>query len=287
MLNKALGILPNFSEHGPEIDHMLEFCHWFMLILFVGWSLYFLYTIWRFHRSRQPKADYHGVRNHVSTHLEVSVIIIEAVILLGFALPLWGKRVNELPAEDQKDALRVRAMGFQFGWFFHYAGADGKFARQHLRFIDGSNELGIDPNDPDGADDVVVKNDLHLINKKATLVRVSARDVIHGFALHQMRVQQDAMPGTEVPLWFRPIGTGTWQIICAQLCGAGHSTMQSPYSVEEQAAFDDWYKGQKEFTQGYLTKQRENMAAKAAEAPAAGEHGAGHGSGHAEEKKAH
>ena len=125
-------------------------------------------------------------------------------------------------------------MGFQFGWYLHYAGPDGKFGRQHVRFIDGGqNELGLDPNDPDGADDVVSKNDLHLVNFKATLVRVSSRDVIHGFCLHQMRVQQDAMPGTEAPQWFRPTATGEWQIICAQLCGFGHSGMQALQSMQE------------------------------------------------------
>ena len=67
-LNKLGGIMPNYSEHGKEIDHMLNVCHWFMLVLFVGWTSYFLYAVWRFSARRNPRADYHGVRNHVSTH---------------------------------------------------------------------------------------------------------------------------------------------------------------------------------------------------------------------------
>ena len=117
-LNKLLGIMPNHSEHGREIDHMLNFCHWFMLVLFVGWIIYYFYVIFRFRKGRNPKADYHGVRNHVSTHLEASVVIVEAVILLGFAIPLWGKRVNEIPTAE-KEPLRIRAIGYQFGWKFH------------------------------------------------------------------------------------------------------------------------------------------------------------------------
>ena len=54
-LNRLMGMLPNYSEHGKEIDHMLNFCHWFMLILFVGWGSFFLYTIWRFRKSRPPQ----------------------------------------------------------------------------------------------------------------------------------------------------------------------------------------------------------------------------------------
>jgi cytochrome c oxidase subunit 2 len=281
-LNKLMGMLPNHSEHGKEIDHMLNFCHWFMLLLFVGWGSFFLYTIWRFRKGRNPRADYHGIRNHVSTHLEAGVVIIEAVILLGFALPLWGKRVNEIPLGEQDDALKIRAMGYQFGWNFHYAGPDGKFGRQHLRFVTGSNVLGLDPTDPDAADDIVTSSTMHLINHKATVVRVSSRDVIHGFALHEMRIQQDAIPGTEVPQWFRPVSVGEWQIICAQLCGAGHSGMAAKYIVEEQKDFDEWYKGQIEYTQNYLKKQAEEVrkqdAQNAAEAAKnAAEHGADHG----------
>ena len=284
-LNKLMGMLPNHSEHGKEIDHMLNFCHWFMLLLFVGWGSFFLYTIWRFRKGRNPRADYHGIRNHISTHLEAGVVIIEAVILLGFALPLWGKRVNEIPLGEQDNALKIRAMGYQFGWNFHYAGPDGKFGRQHPRFVTASNVLGLDPTDPDAADDVVIRSvffPMHLINHKATVVRVSSQDVIHGFALHEMRIQQDAIPGTEVPQWFRPVSVGEWQIICAQLCGAGHYNMAAKYIVEEQKDFDEWYKGQLEDTQNYLKKQAEEVrkqdAQNAAEAAKnAAEHGAEHG----------
>ena len=267
-LNKLLGILPNHSEHGKEIDHMLNFCHWFMLALFVGWITYFLFAIWRFRAAKNPKADYHGVTSHVSTHLEASVVIIEAVILLGFAIPLWGKRVNDIPT-DEKNPLRIRAIGFQFGWFFHYAGADGKFGAQHPRFVGDGNALGIDPNDPNSADDAVATSNMHIENQRSTVIRVSSRDVIHGFCLPQMRVQQDATPGLEAPLWFRPITTGEWDIICAQLCGAGHSAMRATYTSEDKKNFDGWFKDQLDGTQKVFAAQREILKKKSAEAPAA------------------
>lgn len=239
-LNELAGILPNASEHGPLVDHMLEVCHWFMLALFVGWITYFFIAIWKFHKSRNPKADYHGVRSHASTHIEFSVVLIEAVLLLGFALPLWGRRVNDIPQTGDK--LEVRCIAEQFKWYFHYPGADGKFGRQHIRFITLANPLGIDPNDESSKDDFVSINELHLVNHKPTVVRVSSRDVIHGLALQQMRIQQDAMPGMEIPQWFRPIKTGSWEIICAQLCGQGHYGMRATYTVEEQKEFDVFQK---------------------------------------------
>src|SRR6187549_3327244 len=113
MLNRLMGIVPNASEHGYLVDHMLEACHWFMAVLFFGWSCYFFYTIWRFHRSRNPKADYHGVQSKASAHLEFSVVLIEAVLLLGFGLPLWGKRETENSFPKGSDALEVRAIAEQ------------------------------------------------------------------------------------------------------------------------------------------------------------------------------
>jgi len=243
-INKALGILPNASEHGYLVDHMLEFCHWFMAILFVGWSLYFCYTVYRFHRSRHPKADYHGVQSKASTHLEFSVVLIEAVLLLGFALPLWGKRVNGDQFPPSTDAVRVHAVAEQFAWNFHYPGPDGVFGRQNVNLVTSANPLGLDPNDPAGQDDIVSKNELHLVNQKPTVIEVTSKDVIHGLSLQHMRMSQDAIPGSKIPVWFRPIRMGEYEIICSQLCGSGHFGMRSIMKVESQAEFDAWIKEQ-------------------------------------------
>jgi len=241
MINKLLGIVPNASEHGTSIDHLLEFCHWFMLALFVGWIAFLLYTIYRFHRSRNPKANYYGVQSKASAHLEFSVVLIEAVILLGFALPLWGKRVGPDQWPDKGSAIRVHAVGEQFAWNFHYPGPDGEFGDKRTDLVTSSNPLGLDPNDPKGKDDVISKNELHLVNHKPVVVELSSKDVIHSFSLQHMRMCQDAIPGTKIPVWFRPIKEGKYEIVCAQLCGAGHYAMKSIMMVDSQAAFDEWF----------------------------------------------
>lgn len=237
-----MGIVPNASEHGYLIDHMLEFCHWFMLLLFVGWSIFFFYTIIRFHRSRNPRADYHGVKSKASAHLEFTVVLAEAVLLLGFALPLWGKRVTDQAFPDRNEALRVKAVGEQFAWNFHYPGPDGVFGRSDAHLVNGNNPLGLDPNDPAGKDDIVSKNELYLINHKPTVVEITSKDVIHSLSLHSMRITQDATPGSKVPVWFRPIKAGTYEIVCAQLCGAGHFGMRATMTVQSQQEWDGWYK---------------------------------------------
>jgi len=106
MLNDFLQMTRNASEHGSQIDYFLEAAHWFMLILFVGWSIFFFYTLWKFWHRRHPKARYGGLQSHASSHAEIGVIIVEAVLLLGFAFPLWAKRVNDIPPEGE-NVLRV------------------------------------------------------------------------------------------------------------------------------------------------------------------------------------
>ncbi len=241
MINKLFGIVPNASEHGTSIDNMLEFCHWFMLVLFVGWTAFFLYTIFRFHKSRNPKANYHGVQSKASAHLEFSVVLIEAVLLLGFALPLWGKRVGPDQWPDKDQALRVHAVGEQFAWNFHYPGPDGEFGDKRADLVTSANPVGLDPEDPKGKDDVISKNELHLVNHRPTIIELSAKDVIHSFSLQHMRMCQDAIPGTKIPIWFRPIKEGSYEIVCAQLCGAGHYAMKAMMMVDSHAKYDEWF----------------------------------------------
>jgi cytochrome c oxidase subunit 2 len=265
MLNRWMGLVPNASEHGYLVDHMLEFCHWFMVLLFLGWTIFFLYTLVRFHQRRNPRANYHGVKSKASAHLEFSVVLVEAVLLLGFALPLWGKRVTAEQFPDQAQALHIRAVGEQFAWNFHYTGPDGMFGRTDVYLVNGNNPLGLDPNDPASQDDVISKNDLHLINHKPTVIDVTSKDVIHSLSLHSMRLTQDATPGSKVPLWFRPIKEGTYEVICAQLCGAGHFGMRAEMTVESQQSWDGWYKSIAEMQH---PKAAESAPATAPAAPA-------------------
>ncbi|MBA2243045.1 MAG: cytochrome c oxidase subunit II [Chthoniobacterales bacterium] len=240
LINEFLGQPPNASEHGFQIDHILEFSHWFMGALFVGWSAFFVYVLIRFRRSRHPVADHEGVKSGISTHLEFAVVLIEAVLLVGFAIPLWAKQVNQFP--DAKDALLVHAVGQQFNWNFHLPGPDGQFGKRDLSLVSNSNPLGLDPNSAESKDDLVVLGELHVPVNRAVIVETSSKDVIHNFALPSMRVAQDAIPGTIIPLWFTPIKTGTYEIVCGQLCGLGHYSMKGSLVVDTPEDFQAWLK---------------------------------------------
>ena len=225
------------SLHGATVDAMNEFVHAFMLVLFVGWTIFFFYCLFRFNRRRNPRADYHGVRGHASSHVEIAVVIIEAILLIGFALPFWAQRVAAFPTGP--DVCHVRAVAYQFGWAFHYPGPDGNFGRidTELYLLDPA---GLDREDPNGMDDIVKVGELTLPKDRSVVVSITSRDVIHGFASTPMRVSQDAMPGVETPTWFTPTKTGESEIICSQLCGAGHGSMRALMTVIEPEDFDKW-----------------------------------------------
>jgi cytochrome c oxidase subunit 2 len=238
MINEMLGMQPVASEHGAQLDFMLELLHWFVIVLFIPWSAFFIYCIFRFRKSRHPKASYAGVQGHGYKFSEVAVCIVEAILLLGFAIPLWAHRVNEFP--PQTNATVVRVVGEQFAWNVHYAGPDGKLGRTDPKLVSAENPLGLDRTDENCKDDFFAINQMHLPVDRNVIVYLSSKDVVHSFKLLSMRICQDAIPGMSIPTWFKPIKTGTFEIVCAQLCGLGHYKMRGVVTVDKAEDFDRW-----------------------------------------------
>ena len=200
-----LGLPLDASAHGPQIDQMIVLVHWLMAALLVGWGTFFIYTLVRFRASRHPKADYVGVRTHSSSYLEGLVAAIEGVLLIGFAIPLWATKVNDVPPES--DATVVRVVAEQFAWNVHYPGPDGVFGRTDIALISPENPLGLDRSDSAARDDIATINQLNLPTGKPVIIHLSSKDVIHSFSLPLFRVKQDAIPGQSVRVWFTPIET--------------------------------------------------------------------------------
>ena len=193
------------SAHGPEIDNMIVVIHWLMLVLFVGWGSFFAFVLVRFRKSKNQKADHDGIKSHFSSYLEIGVAIFEAVLLIGFAFPLWAKRVNQVP--DEKTATVVRVVAEQFAWNIHYPGTDGIFGRTDIKLVSAENPLGLDRSDPYAKDDITTINQLNLPLGKPVVLHLSSKDVIHSFNLPLFRVKQDVIPGEVIRAWFIPTMT--------------------------------------------------------------------------------
>jgi cytochrome c oxidase subunit II len=250
-MTEWLGLPALASAHGGQIDSLIFWIHVFMLVLFVGWGGFFLFAVVRFRKSRNPVADYAGVRSHRSTYLEIGVAVVEAVLLIGFAIPLWAARVDRIPPESE--ALVVHLTGEQFAWNVRYAGPDGVFGKTDIKLIDvQENPLGIDRSDPAAKDDITTVNQLYLPVNKPIIVKLRSKDVIHSFGVPEFRVKQDAVPGLTIPVWFIPTITTAemrtrtgnaefqYEIACAQLCGLGHYRMRGFVTVLTAEEFQKW-----------------------------------------------
>ena len=67
------------SAHGPFVDQIIVILHWLMLVLFVGWGTFFVYSLIRFRKKANPRADYVGVKSHASSYIEVAVALFEGI----------------------------------------------------------------------------------------------------------------------------------------------------------------------------------------------------------------
>jgi cytochrome c oxidase subunit 2 len=251
MITGWLGLPQLASQHGAQLDRALGLVHVLMLVLFVGWGAFFAYVLVRFRRKRHPSADPAGVRSHASTWLEAGVAVAEALLLVGLSMPLWADRVERLPPPGE--STRVRVVAEQFAWNVHYPGPDRVFGRTDPKLIDvQANPLGLDRSDPAAKDDVTTINQLHLPVDRPVLIQLTSKDVIHSFALQEMRIKQDAIPGTTIQVWFVPKVTTEemrrrtgnpdfhYEISCAQLCGLGHYRMRGYLTVETPEEFQKW-----------------------------------------------
>lgn len=207
----------DISEHGHQIDHLYYFILLLTGAVFVATELVLFWFLWKYDRATQhgPVKYTHGSHN-----LEVVWTILPAATLLFIAIyqmNAWADvkmRKPEIPPT-------VEVTARQFEWRIRYPGQDG--------------ELG-------NADDVHHVNDLHIPVNTDVMVNLKSMDVLHSFFLPNMRIKQDAVPGHVIPVWFRAQDTGTFDLVCAELCGWGHYKMKGRLTVQSQADFTDWLK---------------------------------------------
>ncbi|MBI3324532.1 MAG: cytochrome c oxidase subunit II, partial [Candidatus Omnitrophica bacterium] len=68
----------------------------------------------------------------------------------------------------------------------------------------------------------------------------TSKDVIHSLFLPQFRLKRDAVPGLTGRVWLQATKTGSFEIVCAELCGLGHYRMRGFLTVESPEEFQQW-----------------------------------------------
>jgi len=198
------------STQAESVDHLYDLLIWVSVPVFVTVMIIVLFSVQHF-RMRPGEEQLDGPPIHGSTRLEIIWTALPAIILVALCSYAWVV-LNDIEAA-QPDEMRVNVTGQQFAWTFEYPQPGGK---------------------------PVKSNQLYLAKSQPVRFFVKALDVIHDFWVPAFRMKVDAVPGLETKYRITPSRLGTYPVVCAELCGLGHSVMRSSAHVVTPAAFKAW-----------------------------------------------
>jgi cytochrome c oxidase subunit 2 len=228
------------SAHGPALDrHLLLNLSVALALLTLAHLILLVGLVAR----RRPEP---------TRLLRVEYLPLAALALLFAALTIKAENLWATARYTGADpaALQVEVTAVQFAWYFRYPGPDATFGRTRPQLVapGEGNPLGLDPADLHSADDEVTSELVLPANREVDL-RLKAQDVIHGFSIPEMRLKQNAVPGQTIHLHFIPITSGTYAILCTQLCGIGHYRMNATLRVVSPEQFTAWLAEKEKATQ--------------------------------------
>lgn len=232
------------ASNWSYIDHTINLTFWITGFVFVAVVLFMAYCVVRFRHREGNRAAYEPENKRLEWWLTV-LTTVGVVAMLAPGLVVWKQFVT-VP----EGAAEIEVVGQQWQWSFRLPGEDGRLGAAATRHVSSENPLGLDPGDPRGQDDVVIEGDsLHLPVGRPVKVLLRSIDVLHDFYVPEFRAKMDMVPGHVTYMWFTPIRTGTFEILCAELCGVGHAAMRGGVVVEEEAQYQAWLQEQRTFAQ--------------------------------------
>lgn len=198
------------AKQSAPIDTLYDVLMIVSIPIFVLVMTVILYSAWAF-RMRPGQEDEDGPPIHGNTRLEVIWTAVPAIMLVS--LCSYAYAVLTDIEEKHAGALVVNVRAVQFAWSFSYPQADGR---------------------------PVVTNQLYLPKDRPVVFKIRSEDVIHDFWVPAFRVKVDAVPGITTEIRATPTKLGAYPVVCAELCGLGHSVMRSTAHVITPAGFDRW-----------------------------------------------
>jgi len=238
------------ASNWQYIDNTITITFWITGFVFTAVVLFMAYCTWRFRHQPGRKAIYEPENRKLEWWLAI-VTAVGVAAMLAPGLFVWNQFIT-VPA----DAAEVEVVGQQWQWSFRLPGNDGRLGKADTRNVTAENPLGLDPKDSSGQDDVVVVGgDLHLPVGKPVKVLLRAMDVLHDFYVPEFRAKMDMIPGSVTYYWFTPTQTGSFEVLCAEMCGVGHPYMRVNVVVDEAGKYQAWMQQQQTFAQLYTPVQ--------------------------------
>ncbi|MCY3820972.1 MAG: cytochrome c oxidase subunit II [Gammaproteobacteria bacterium] len=256
------------ASNWGGIDFAVFVTFWICGVAFVLIGLFMVYTTWKYRRREGLTAVYEPENKRLEWILTI-VTTIGVVGMLAPGLWVWDAYVNVPP-----QARDVEIVGQQWSWSYRLPGEDGYLGAVDARRISVDNPFGMDPDDPRGQDDVLIERAaLHLPIDRPVKVLLRSKDVLHDFYVPEFRAKMDAVPGMITYMWFTPTRVGTYEVLCAELCGIGHHTMRGTVVVDTAEDYDAWLKTQATFAQISARPEGDPVAGQIAYAVCAACHG--------------
>lgn len=203
------------AKESAQIDTLYDVLMIVSVPIFVLVTTVILYSVWAF-RMRPGQESEDGPPIHGNTRLEVIWTALPAIILVSLCSYAYAVLTDIEKKHDGALVVNVRAV--QFAWSYTYPQDGGR---------------------------PVSSTELLLPKDRPVLFKIRSEDVIHDFWVPAFRVKIDAVPGITTEVRATPTRIGSYPVVCAELCGLGHSVMRSTATVVSQAAFDRWLEDQK------------------------------------------
>ncbi|QUJ69941.1 cytochrome c oxidase subunit II (plasmid) [Photobacterium sp. GJ3] len=236
-------LTPAASNWG-QIDHALDLTLIITGAFFIVLNLILAGLIIRFRHKPGRTSRFQPDSKKLEAWL-IGITTLGIIALLAPGLLVYGEFVS-VP----KEARTVEVVGEQWRWRFRFPGEDNQLGKSGTQFVTATNPLGVDPDDPAGADDrIILTPELHLPLYAPYKILLRSKDVLHDFNVPQFRAKMDLVPGSVTHFWVRPTERGQFDILCAELCGVGHFNMRGRVIVEDEAEFGRWLAAQPTFAQ--------------------------------------
>lgn len=231
--------LTPIASNWGTIDAIINLTFWITGFVFVAVNLFMAYAIYKYRYNKNRRARYEPENIKLENWL-IGLTGIGVIAMLAPGLFVWASFITVPEGADE-----VEVLGQQWQWSYRYPGADGILGTVDTVFISPDNPFGMNPEDPNGLDDVLVTSqEMHLPIDRPVKILLRSKDVLHDYSVAQFRVKMDMVPGSVTYIWLTPTLLGSYEILCEELCGIGHHVMRGRVVVDSQADYNNWLASQ-------------------------------------------
>ncbi len=222
------------SKDGHLIDELFYYITWMIGFYFLVICIALIYVSYRYSAKRNPQPLF--TYGNKKVHVWITTFL-GALVFFSVDFNITRISNNDMMNffwKNPKEALKIEVLGLQWMWAFRYPNEEGKFNTK---------------------EDLVLNSELRIPVNRPVVFQITSKDVIHSLFFPHTRLKTDAIPGKVTRLWFEPVKTGTFEIVCAEMCGANHYLMKAKLVVMKEDEYDEWLKKQREVNMNLVSDE--------------------------------